>query len=327
MIWAYQQYKRQAFAKGRSRTGAQLLPPAEVPDMLPAMAGEPSIAIVGPGRLGSALAVALRRAGYTISEIVFRNSIASKRKARQLARKVDARVFTTDSARLNADLVWFCVPDREIAAAGEQLSSATVWKKKIVFHSSGAQASDELKALRRRGAAVASVHPLMTFVSGSIPALEGVPFAVEGDKAAVLAARRIVRDLSGEAFTIRKEHKAAYHAWGAFTSPLLVALLMTGEELARNAGLSDFEARKKMLPIIRQTIANYEAFGPAGAFSGPIVRGDAETVRTHLRVLKKITEASEVYSALARAALRFLPAENRKALTEALKSRSVRAAK
>src|SRR5579863_10478391 len=174
--------------------------------MLSAMAEKPSVAIVGPGRLGRALALELRRAGYRISEIVSRNTAASKRKAQELARKVNAQSSTSDTARLDADLVWFCVPDQEIAAASHQLASAIVWKKKTVFHSSGALASGELKALQRRGASVASVHPLMTFVSGSIPSLKRVPFAVEGDAPAVRVARRIVGNLDGEAFTIRKEH-------------------------------------------------------------------------------------------------------------------------
>jgi predicted short-subunit dehydrogenase-like oxidoreductase (DUF2520 family) len=282
------------------------------------MAEKPSIAIVGPGRLGSTLALELRRAGYSISEIVSRRSAGSRRRVRELARKVGARASMSDSACLDADLVWFCVPDQEIAAASHQLAPAIVWKKKIAFHSSGALASDELEALRRRGASVASVHPLMTFVSGSIPSLHGVPFAVEGDAAAVRAARRIVRTLGGEAFTIRKQHKAAYHAWGAFTSPLLVATLVTGERLARAAGLSAVEARKKMLPIVRQTITNYEALGPAGAFSGPIVRGDTETVRKHLQVLRKVPQARNAYLALARAALRYLPVRNRAELKRTL---------
>ena len=286
--------------------------------MLPAMAEKPSVAIVGPGRLGKALALELRRAGYSVSEIVSRDTAASKRKARELARKVDGQASTSDSARLDADLVWFCVPDREIAAASHQLASAIVWKKKIAFHSSGALASDELKALRRRGASVASVHPLMTFVSGSIPSLKGVPFAVEGDATAVRAARRIVRNLGGKAFAIRKQHKAAYHAWGAFTSPLLIATLVTGERLARAAGLSALEARKKILPIVRQTITNYGALGPAGAFSGPIVRGDTETVRKHLQALKKVPQARDAYLALARAAVRYLPVRNRARLEKAL---------
>ncbi|MGA8490274.1 MAG: DUF2520 domain-containing protein [Terriglobales bacterium] len=167
---------------------------------------------------------------------------------------------------------------------------------------------------------MASVHPLMTFVSGSTPSLKSVPFAVEGDARAVRAARRIVGDLGGQAFSLSKRHKAAYHAWGAFTSPLLVATLVTGEQLARAAGLSAANARKKMLPIVRQTIANYEALGPAGAFSGPIVRGDAETVRKHLRVLREVPPTRDVYLALARAALRYLPLRNRAKLKKILEA-------
>ena len=111
----------------------------------------------------------------------------------------------------------------------------------------------------------------------------------------------------------------AYHAWGAFASPLLIALLVTAEKVARAAGLSNIEARRKMLPIVRQTVANYAKLGPAGAFSGPIVRGDAQVVRQHLKELKKVPEARAVYLALARAGLRFLPSRNRRELEKALR--------
>src|SRR5580704_680871 len=111
--------------------------------MLPAMAAKSRIAIVGAGRLGRALAQELNRAEYTISEIVSGSSAASKRKAGDLARKVKAHASTSDRARLDADLVWFCVPDREIASSSRQLASLVDWRKKIAFHSSGALASHE----------------------------------------------------------------------------------------------------------------------------------------------------------------------------------------
>jgi predicted short-subunit dehydrogenase-like oxidoreductase (DUF2520 family) len=282
------------------------------------MVRKPRIAILGPGRLGSALAVELRRAGYRISEIISGKSSASRPKARALAKLVHSRAATAGD-RLEADLVWFCVPDREIARAARQLAKPAGWKNKIALHSSGALTSDELYVLRGRGASVASVHPLMTFVRGSVPSLEGVPFALEGDPAAVRAARRIVRDLGAEPFPISKKRKMAYHAWGAFSSPLLIALLVTGEKVADAAGLSTAEARRKMLPILRQTLANYARLGPAGAFSGPIVRGDAQVVQRHLKELAKISIAREVYVALARAGLRYLPARNRKELDKLLK--------
>jgi predicted short-subunit dehydrogenase-like oxidoreductase (DUF2520 family) len=282
------------------------------------MVRKPRIAIVGPGRLGSALAVELRRAGYRISEIASGNSSASRRKARALAKQVQAKVATA-SAHLDGDLIWFCVPDREIARAAGQLAEVVDWSGKVALHSSGALASDELRVLRRCGAAVASVHPLMTFVRGSVPSLKGVPFALEGDPVAVWVARRIVRDLGAEAFPISSKRKTAYHAWGAFTSPLLIALLVTAERVARAAGLSTVQARRKMLPIVQQTLANYAKLGPAGAFSGPIVRGDAQVVRQHLQELKKVPQARAVYLALARAGLRSLPARNQGELEKLLK--------
>jgi predicted short-subunit dehydrogenase-like oxidoreductase (DUF2520 family) len=282
------------------------------------MAAKPRIAIVGPGRLGSALALELRRTGYRVSAIISGNSSASRQKARALARQVSARWIAAGKP-FDADLVWFCVPDREIAWAARQVATLVEWKGKIALHSSGALASDQLQVLRRRGARVASVHPLMTFVRGSAPSLKGVPFGLEGDAAALRVAHRIVRDVGAEAFSISKRRKPAYHAWGAFTSPLLIALLVTGEKVARAAGLSTTEARRKMMPILRQTLANYAKLGPAGAFSGPIVRGDAQVVRQHLRELKKIPGAGDVYTALARAALRYLPARNRKELEKPLR--------
>ncbi len=162
----------------------------------------------------------------------------------------------------------------------------------------------------------------MTFVTASVPSLRGTPFALEGDAKALRAAREIVRNLGGEVFPISKTLKSAYHAWSAFTSPLLIALLVTGEKVARAAGLSQADARKKMLPILRQTLANYANLGPAASFSGPIVRGDVQVVGKHVNELNKIPEAREVYLALARASVRYLPSRNRSELRKILKTLS-----
>lgn len=279
------------------------------------MASKPRIVIVGPGRLGSALALELNRAGYRIVEIVARRR---EGKSRLLARKLRARGSVPENAVLDADLIWFCVPDREIAAAARALASKVSWRGKTVFHSSGALESNELDVLRRRGASVAAVHPMMTFVHGAAPPLKGVPFSVEGDAAAVRVAQAVVHDLGGETFKIHAKNKAAYHAWGAFVSPLLVALLVSAEQVARVAGLKSAQARTRMLPILRQTIENYGRLGPAGAMSGPLVRGDAEIVRKHLKVLKKIPEARDAYLALARTAVRHLPLQQQRKLENAL---------
>jgi predicted short-subunit dehydrogenase-like oxidoreductase (DUF2520 family) len=281
------------------------------------MAARPTIGIVGTGNLGSALGLALHHAGYKITEVVSRKSKGAQSRAGALAGKVKAR-RRTFGEQLSADLLWFCVPDREIAGRATAIAQTSSWSGKIAFHSSGALASEELAALRRGRASVASVHPLMTFVRSVSPSLTGVPFALEGDAAAVRVARTIVRSLEGKAFLIAKRYKPAYHAWGAFASPLFIALLVTAEKVAGAAGLSRASARRMMLPILRQTLSNYAAHGPSAAFSGPIVRGDVDTINKHLKILSSVPEAKNVYVALVRSALRELPTPDRKALVRML---------
>jgi len=242
------------------------------------------------------------------------------RRARRLAREVKTAAVTAVRAQIRAEVVWFCVPDGAIASAAASLTGAADWHGKVALHSSGALSSEELAVLRGRGAAVASVHPLMTFVRGSRPSLVGVPFAIEGTPRAMRAGRAIVVQLRGRAFTIRKQEKEAYHAWGMFASPLLTVLLAASECVAGAAGVGQKAARERMLPILRQTLANYARLGAPGSFSGPIARGDVATVRKHLQVLLEVPKVREVYVALARAALRDLPAKNRAALQKILKA-------
>jgi predicted short-subunit dehydrogenase-like oxidoreductase (DUF2520 family) len=287
--------------------------------MLPGMAARPLVAIVGTGNLGTALALSLQRVGYTIGAVIARSCGASLGKAQRLAKLVGARALT-DASDLRAEVIWFCVPDAEIARAARALAGKIEWKGRVALHSSGALTSDEMAVLRRGGASVASVHPLMTFVRGSRPSLAGVPFAVEGDARAVRVARRLVEDLGGRAYSIRKNDKAAYHAWGTFASPLFTALLATTEQVAALAGVNRKAAKQRMIPILLQTLANYAAIDAAGAFSGPIVRGDLDTVKQHLGVLRSLPAAREVYSALARSALRYLPAKNKRELKQLLDS-------
>jgi predicted short-subunit dehydrogenase-like oxidoreductase (DUF2520 family) len=290
--------------------------------MLPGMSKKPSVAIVGAGNLAAALATSLRQAGYEIDAVISRSRGASLRNARSLAGEVDAYASVGPPASLRAEIVWFCVPDAEIARAGRLLAGKIEWKGKVALHSSGALTSDELGSLRERGAAVASVHPLMTFVRGSRPPLAGVPFAIEGDATAERVARRVVKNLGGSVHSIRKEDKAAYHAWGTFASPLFTALLATTERVASAAGVNRKSARRRMIPILLQTLANYAAFGAERGFSGPIIRGDVDTVKRHLRVLRREPGAREVYLVLARAALRYLPTKNKNSLKKLLDSES-----
>ena len=300
------------------------------------MKKELRVTIVGPGRLGSTLARALHAAGVPVVEVVYR-AAGSRKSTKRLARLIGAKAAefkdagfgeTGSFARLNgrgrpfphqqSDVVWICVGDSAIAKTASEMAGRRPWKGTTVFHSSGALAADELEPLRRAGAKVASVHPMMSFVGSSTPSMKGVAFALEGDAAAVTVAKKLVKRLGGYSFQLAKEDKPLYHAMGAFVSPLIVAQMATAERIGRELGLSPRQTRKIVAPILLQTVRNYIEHGPAAAFSGPIVRGDAGTIRSNLEALCRVAGAAEIYRALAKVAVQELPSKDAAGIRKAI---------
>jgi predicted short-subunit dehydrogenase-like oxidoreductase (DUF2520 family) len=280
-----------------------------------------SVSLIGAGNLASVLGPALRAAGYPIESVAFRNAASSQKRAMALAKRLVSRAVRLQQAEPDADVIWLCHTDDALAETARQLARKPGWRNKIVFHSSGALSSDVLAPLQRAGAHTASLHPMMTFVPGTSPRLKGVPFAVEGDRQAVAVARRITRSLGAEIFPIRKDSKVLYHAFGSFSSPLLVATLVTAERVGRAAGLSRAQTRRVMTPILHQTFKNYLERGAAAAFSGPIKRGDLETIRRHMRALRTVPAVRDVYRALVKSAVQDLPAARKAALLRLLHER------
>jgi predicted short-subunit dehydrogenase-like oxidoreductase (DUF2520 family) len=287
--------------------------------------GTPTISLVGSGNLAQVLGPALRAAGHRITSIAYRKTAASKKRAGALAVRLATKPVAMEAVMqrpAGPDIVWLCHTDDALPETARILARQPHWKGKIVFHSSGALTSDVLAPLQRAGAHAASLHPMMTFVPGTQPRLKGIPFAVEGDRQAVAAARRIVGALGAEVFAIRKDKKVLYHALGSFSSPLLVATLATAERVGLGAGLSREQTRKIIAPILQQTLRNYLDRSAAAAFSGPIKRGDLNTVRRHLRELKRVPEAREAYRALLRSAVRDLPSRRRQELLRAVAAKA-----
>jgi predicted short-subunit dehydrogenase-like oxidoreductase (DUF2520 family) len=278
-----------------------------------------SVSIVGLGRLGTALALNLRQAGWKVDCVVVRPSTRVRQTTRKLARLLSARVVRLGQETLSSGLVWITVPDDAIADVASQLARAQSWEKTTVFHSSGALTSDVLLPLHKRGATVASVHPGMTFVHKVATRFSGVPFGVEGSAAALRVANKVVGDLGGTAYTIRKENKVLYHAFDTFASPLFIALMAVLEEVGREAGIKRAQARNLAGPLLRQTLGNYLEHGAAASFSGALIRGDVATVRRHLDALRNIPSARDAYRSLARVAIRHLPVKNLAALRKALR--------
>ena len=261
-----------------------------------------SVAIIGPGNWGSSLAHALRLAGVPLHEVIV--------------------AATLNRAQLEADVLWLCVPDAAIATVTRRLVQrvgARGLRGQIVVHSSGALSSGVLKAAAKVGASVASVHPMMSFPTRTPVALQGVPFGVEADAAAGRILRAIVRRIGGHPFAIKADgNKALYHAVGVLSSPLLVSHLVAAQQAAALAGFSPSQARRLIEPIARATLDSVFARGPAKSFSGPIARGDVQTIRLHLQALKAHPMLAGVYRSLALFALESLPGQGKKELRRLL---------
>lgn len=276
---------------------------------------KPSIAFVGAGALASAMAVLLHRRGYQITDIVSRTG----KSAQKLARSVGAKASRLGARPTSADVLWIAVPDAEIEKCASKLAESGV-RARIALHSSGASPSGVLKALGACGAKLASAHPMMTFVAGKPPSMRGVWWALEGERPAVRMSSQIAKDLGSETFEISAAQKALYHAFGAMISPMLVSELTAAGALGVAAGVPRAKLQSVMRPIVERTLANLFANGGAASFSGPLRRGDVETIAQHVSALKKTPRERDVYLALAKYATNALPTKKKQAIIRLLNS-------
>lgn len=251
---------------------------------------KPKIAVVGAGKVGSALALLLNRQGYPVTGVASKSISSASRVAGQL--NVPATV-KPEEVTAGAEVVFITTPDRVIARVAAEINKLGGFRPgQVVFHTSGAHSSDEVGAARLSGALAASLHPLQSFADVKM-AMENLPgsyFALEGDQEALPLAEQIVKDLDGRSFFIAAKDKPLYHAAACIASNYLVSLIHLATGLYSRFGLSRSEAFEALFPLIRGTIKNISRVGPADALTGPVARGDGPTLEGHLEVLKEAGE-------------------------------------
>jgi predicted short-subunit dehydrogenase-like oxidoreductase (DUF2520 family) len=216
--------------------------------MTSALQASPTVTVhvVGRGRLGRPLARALRAAGVDASGPTGR-----------------------DESTLPADIVLLCVPDAEIACAAATVRDTA----RFVGHLSG--------ATPLAGSAVDfSIHPLRSFTGDEGPdAFGGIGFAVTAASPEALdAAHDLVARLGGRPFGLADDQRAGYHAAASIASNFVVTLLAAAERVAGSSGITASDARTLFAPLVRGTVENWVALGPDDALTGPVARGDIETV-------------------------------------------------
>ncbi|MBI5806429.1 prephenate dehydrogenase/arogenate dehydrogenase family protein [candidate division TA06 bacterium] len=245
-----------------------------------------TLALIGAGKLGTSLALALHQKGYQIIAVADVNEGA----AREAAQALGAPLATADpdAAGKEADLVILAVPDSAVKTVAENLAAKQAFKKgQIVCHTSGFLPSGILVSLKLFGVFTLSLHPFVSIArkmqAGS---LAGAYFALEGDAVAVEQAREMVAALDGFSITIKPQDKALYHAAGAMASYLAVALWLGAKQALIKAGADEESAGQMMAGMVHSLEGNIKLNGLTGSLTGPVMRGDLATVQGHLQALK-----------------------------------------
>ena len=263
-----------------------------------------SVGFIGAGVLGNGLALALSQRGYRVVG-------ASSRRldsARALADRVPG-CHAFDTGQLLADaaqVVFITTPDSAIA----EVAGSIHWRPgQSVVHCCGAASIDILAPAESMGARTGAFHPFQTFAGLDTPEeavgrLAGVTFAVHGADFLADYLTRLAEDLGGRSITIADRDRPLYHASAVMACGYLVALLRAAAELWEEIGFTSDEAVQALYPLARATLENVGRSGLVGASTGPVVRGDTETLHGHLEALfRRLPELMPLYADLVRASL------------------------
>jgi len=262
-----------------------------------------TIAIVGAGVVGTALASLLREKGYEICGMASRGE-ESLKKATSL---VGGEVRTTtvpEEITPEADVVFITTSDGAIQEVCEGIAAKGGFRsEQIVVHTSGALPSTILASAQAKGALIASVHPLQSFADAktAVKILPASIFNLEGDPQAIPVLTELVQALGGKPLAIDTAGKPLYHAAAVVACNLFVTLVYLSYRLFEAIDISEDDAAQALLPLIKGTVNNIERLGPVQALTGPIARGDAGVVKGHLEAFKMVDPRySDIYCAISR---------------------------
>jgi len=258
------------------------------------VADSASMGIIGAGRVGSALALALAERGKCVAAIASRRDNSARALARRIA---GAEALPAAEVASRCDWVFLTVPD----AAVPCLAGEIAWRPgQVVVHTSGALDLSALELAARRDALPGSFHPLRAFASGECGPnpFAGITVGVAGPPQLSERLAALACDLGARSLRVDGADRALYHAAAVFASGLGVGLLVAARRAWTLAGLPEAEARGALAPLLAGAAANAEAQPFERALSGPFRRGDPDTVERHLAKLAVAPDLAALYRAL-----------------------------
>lgn len=269
-----------------------------------------TISIVGAGRVGRALGRRLHELGWRLGGVTGRSIATARAAVRAIGAGQPLSGLTHQI--LNAQIVLIATPDSVIESVAGQLAhlGGSEWNGKVVLHTSGTLDSSVLQPLMRLGASAGSMHPMQTFSHQNPPDLANCIFGIEGRPAAMQVARKMIHQMGGVAVRLSGANKAAYHAAGSFACVYVLALMEAATRLLMTQGFKRRQAMRALLPLVRQTLDNFERVGPLAAWTGPLARGDFPVIERHVSALAAFEpEYLDAYKALSRLTIEVLAAE------------------
>jgi predicted short-subunit dehydrogenase-like oxidoreductase (DUF2520 family) len=249
------------------------------------------ISVVGAGRVGSAIAYSLFKSGYPVLSVIDKNVKAASR----LAVKVKCKKYSYSASDVDKDteLILITTPDDAIGTVAKEISAnkKLKFKKLTAVHTSGVHTSDVLKSLTSKGVTAFSLHPVQSFPkNNSLNQLEksikGIYFGFEGDKKSFMTASLLAGVLGSKIISIEKKMKPLYHAGCVFASNYFVTNLSIVSEIASVLKVERNWANI-FSPLINSTIENALKMSPIESLTGPIERGDVDTIKMHIESLNK----------------------------------------
>jgi predicted short-subunit dehydrogenase-like oxidoreductase (DUF2520 family) len=247
---------------------------------------KPSFVIVGCGKVGTVLGRELQNAGYVAVGL----ADVSEKALQDAAQQLRVANTSSDPARVTrlADIVFITTPDGDIEDTCRTIAEEDGFKKgTVVVHASGALPSTVLSSAKSSGVFIGSMHPLQSIASrDAVNAFQGITFSIEGEVAAREAMAQIADDLGATHLVIETAHKSLYHAAASIACNYLVTLEGAAFELMEETGIARDDIFTVLGPLIHETLKNIENVGPVRALTGPIARGDVETVKRHLQEIE-----------------------------------------
>ncbi|HEV3233340.1 MAG TPA: DUF2520 domain-containing protein [Candidatus Dormibacteraeota bacterium] len=255
------------------------------------------VGFVGSGRAAGALARSLARRRHTVL-VAARGASATA-----LAQRLGSAPLDPATVLRRADVTLVAVPDGRIAKVATELAANVPYGRgRVVAHLAGSLGPEALAPLAARGYTTAALHPLQVMSGWRIP--PGTRFAVEAAEEAHPVLRRLINDLGGEELALPSGSRAAYHAAAVITANLGMTLLAEAVDLMERAGLDREEALQGLAGLSRGGLEASLDRGLPAALTGPVTRGDVDTVRVHLDLLRDDPAMLDAYRAVSRLALR-----------------------